>query len=407
MNNNIIYTNFSCGMRAVMVQRPGIAEHCGFAINAGSRDEDEAHRGIFHFVEHTIFKGTSRRRAWNIINCMEAVGGELNAYTTKEETMVYSTFPSGNLRRAVDLMADILENSSFPEAEIEREREVVADEIDTYLDIPSEGIFDDFDDLIFAGSPLGHNILGDRESLRGFTSEVLRDYLTRFYTPGQMVFFYSGPEKPERVERIAASCLSTFTRPDCPRHRVMPAVLAPFDSERELSTHQTHTLTGARIGGLGSSDRFAMNLLTNILGGPGMNSRLNVALRERRGLVYSIDAGTSLLSDTGLFTIYYGCDREDSRRCRRLVDDIMRRAAEEPVSPRGLAAAKKQYLGQLAVASTNTEQQILSAARSTLVRGRALSRGEVADAISAITSDDIARVASALVPDRLSALTFV
>lgn len=405
MNGIIEYATLSSGVKVVLDHRAGIVEHCGVAVNAGSRDESPLHHGLAHFVEHTIFKGTRRRKAWHILNCMETVGGELNAYTTKEETMLYSTFPSGNLTRAVDLIADIIINSRFPATEIDREREVVADEIDSYLDIPSEGIFDEYEDLVFAGSSLGHNILGSRESIDTFTSDICREYLDRFYTPGEMVFFYSGPESPAKVCRVAERAFSTLSRHDVPRHRATPDVLPPFDSRRDISSHQAHTLMGARVPGISSPSRYALALLTNILGGPGMNSRLNVALRERRGLVYTIDAGTTLLSDCGLFNIYFGCDHADVTRCRRLVCNILTEIAEKGLTERNLAAAKKQYLGQLAVASTNTEQQALSIARSTLYRGSALTRQQITDNISSVTRDDILSIASHLTPDKISTLT--
>lgn len=401
----IEYGTLSSGVRVVIDRHPGIVEHCGVAVNAGSRDESPDRHGLAHFVEHTIFKGTHRRKAWHILNRMETVGGELNAYTTKEETMLYSTFPSGNLTRAVDLIADIIINSRFPATEIDREREVVADEIDSYLDIPSEGVFDEYEDLIFAGSPLGHNILGTRESIDTFTSDICREYLDRFYSPGEMVFFYSGPESAAKVFRVAERAFSTLSRNDVPRQRVTPAVLPPFDSRRDISSHQAHTLMGARVPGLSSPARYALALLTNILGGPGMNSRLNVALRERRGLVYTIDAGTTLLSDCGLFNIYFGCDHDDVTRCRRLVCNILTDITDKGLTERNLAAAKKQYIGQLAVASTNTEQQALSIARSTLYRGSALTRDKITDNIRSVTRDDILSIASHLTPDKISTLT--
>ena len=225
------YATLSGGLRVVMHHRPGsVAEHCGVAVKAGSRDESPCHYGLAHFVEHTIFKGTLRRRAWHILNRMERVGGELNAYTTKEETVVYTTYPAGYVERAIDLVADLVENSQFPTAEIDRERQVVADEIDSYLDIPAEGIFDDFDELVFEGTPLAHPILGSRESIDRLTSDVCRRYLRDYYRPDNMVFFYSGPEKPDRVIRLAERCF---------HHRIadMPAESGDRKSTRLNSSH--------------------------------------------------------------------------------------------------------------------------------------------------------------------------
>lgn len=399
----LIYLTLSTGLRVVIDRRPGaIVDHCGVAVNAGSRDEREPHFGLAHFVEHTIFKGTSRRRAWHILNRMETIGGELNAYTTKEETVVYTTFPAGNLMRALDLVADLVEDSRFPTAEIEKERGVVADEIDTYLDIPSEGIFDDFDELIFRDTPLAHSILGTSSSLDTLSGDVCRRWLDTRYTPHSMVLFYSGAEKPERVMRAAERCFASLTRTGSPLDRRQPAMAPPFEEERSKGTHQAHTLMGCRIGGLGSESRYAMSLLTNMLGGPGMNSLLNVALRERRGLVYTIDASTSLMTDCGLFSIYFGCDPADTDRCVRLVRDTIATLADHPVTSRQLDRAKRQYLGQLTVSSTNTEQSALGMARATLHTGRALTHREIGDAIMAVTPSDILDCASSLMLSRLT-----
>lgn len=380
-----------------------MVEHCGVAVNVGSRDESDIHHGLAHFVEHTIFKGTRRRRAWHILNRMELVGGELNAYTTKEETLLYSTFPTGNLDRAVELISDLVIDSQFPQVELDRERDVVADEIESYLDTPSEGIFDLFEEEIFAGSPLAHNILGDKESIKSFDSTVCREYLNRFYTPGEMVFFYSGPAAPEKVERLSEKYFGRLTRKDAPRHRVSPPILASFCNEKKIDTHQAHTVMGARVGGLLSEDRFAIALLTNMLGGPGMNSLLNVELRERRGLVYTVDAGTTLMSDTGLFTIYFGCDIEDVNRCLKLVEKCVSRLANEPVTAKKLEEAKKQYAGQLTVASVNSEQTAISVARSCLYRGNAMTSAETIAAINAVTPFALQRAAQTITP--LSRLT--
>jgi len=402
------YATLSGGLRVVMHRRPGsVAEHCGVAVRAGSRDESPNHYGLAHFVEHTIFKGTLRRRAWHILNRMELIGGELNAYTTKEETVIYTTYPTGYVRRAVDLVADLVENSQFPTSEIDRERQVVADEIDSYLDIPSEGIFDDFDELAFAGTPLAHPILGSRESIDRLTSDVCRSYLDEYYRPDNMVLFYSGPEKPDRVIRIAERC---FRRKSTGEYangtRPVPKVSdTTFDTIREIGAHQAHTILGTRIPDMYSPDRYAIALLTNILGGPGMNSLLNVALRERRGLVYTVDASTSLMTDAGLFTIYYGCDPEDVERCRRIICDIIHRQASDAITPRRLEEAKRQYIGQLTLASTNTEQRALNMARSTLLRGSVIPSSVHLEHIHALTPDDLRSAATVLT--NLSRLTLL
>lgn len=403
-----IYTYHTApnGLRMVHRRCDSPVGYCGVAVNVGSRDEEPGRFGLAHFVEHTIFKGTARRRAFHIINRMETVGGELNAYTTKEETMIYSLFPAGNLVRAVDLIADLVLHSEFPRVQIDREREVVADEIDSYLDTPSEAVFDDFEDLIFAGSGLGHNILGTVEDIASFTPEVCRDYLDRFYSPGEMVFFYMGPDKPERVIACAEKYFGAMNHPSAQRRRDDAVqATAPFDIVRQSGNHQAHTVAGARVGGLHDPRRYATALLTNILGGPGMNSLLNVELREKRGLVYSIEASTSLFTDTGLFTLYMGCDHDDVARCRRIAANVIDSMASSPMSPRRLEAAKKQYLGQLIVASENREQAALSAGRATLLYGRVRRPDEVTESVNSVTAADIMEAAAMIASGKCSFLT--
>ncbi len=401
----ITYYRLSNGLRIVHCHHRSQVEYCGVTVNAGSRDENPEHYGLAHFVEHTIFKGTDRRRSWHIINRMEAVGGELNAFTTKEETTLYSVFPYGNLDRAVELQADLIAHSRFPQAEIDKEREVVADEIDSYLDTPSEAVFDDFDDLMYAGSSIGHNILGVEATLTTFTPETCRDYLSQYYVPENMVMFYSGATPADKVVRIAERHLGALNHPMPKRLREIPAVVAPFDVHRSIDSHQSHTIIGARIPGMYSDQRYAVALLTNILGGPGMNSLLNVALRERRGLVYTVDATTAIYTDSGTLTVYFGCDPADTKRCRRLAMQQLERLASKAMSARALEAAKKQYIGQLAVASENREQMALSMGRAMLYHGSVAQPAETIERIRAITPIELLDVATLIAPERCSTLT--
>lgn len=370
--------------------------YCGVAVRVGSRDEAPDSHGLAHFVEHTIFKGTTKRRSWHIINRMESVGGELNAFTTKEETVVYSAFPKGNLARAAELIADLVTSSQFPERELEKEREVVADEIDSYLDSPAEAIFDDFEDLIFAGSPLGHNILGTRKALASFTPRLCRDYLAKWYVPENMVVFYAGSQGADQVFKTLEKAFSPITGPMPEVKRTTPDMAEPFEAEKQIDSHQCHTIVGGRVGSLASPDRFITALFTNILGGPGMNSLLNIALRERRGLVYSVDASTGLFSDCGTLAIYYGCDPRDNERCRDIVRRTINEVADGLVTSRRLEAAKKQYLGQLLLASENVESRIHSIARQYLFTGKITTNAELTEAIHAVSPEAIASHASSL-----------
>lgn len=381
-------------------------EYCGLAVKAGSRNESPEQYGLAHFVEHTIFKGTDRRRSWHIINRMESVGGDLNAYTSEEVTVLHSSFPAGHLPRAVELMADLVGNSRFPATQIEREREVILDEVDSYLDSPSEAIFDDFNDLLFQGSPLGHNILGTAETIASFTPDICRGFLTKYYTPGNMVFFYMGPVSPDKVFKCVDRYMSALNRttPDI-KHEVPPAV-APFDIFRNHDTHQAHTLIGARIPGMYDDKKRSFALLNNIIGGPCMNSLLNVALRERRGYVYSVDSYTSLFTDCGELTVYFGCDPEHVKPCRRIIFDTLSRLAETPLKPHALEAAKKQYIGQMTVGSDNSEQVAISTGRAMLFNGYVAQAKEIIERINNITPDDIRQAAEYLTPEKCSILTF-
>lgn len=399
------YFTLSNGLRLVCEKIPSRVDCFGVAINAGSRDESPEHYGLAHFVEHTIFKGTSKRRAAHIRNRMEAVGGELNAFTTKEETNVYAIFPHGNVSRAIELIADLVCNSVFPPHELERERIVVKEEIDSYLDSPADAVFDDFENLFFKGSQLGHNILGDAENLDRFTQEVCRRYITTSYTPSRMTAFYRGSMSPARVRDIAERCFAALPAGGEKPERTTPPIIAPFTETKNIASHQAHTVIGARVPSLFSPERYALGLMTNILGGPGMNSRLNIALRENRGLVYTVDATLSLLSDCGMFAVYYGCDPDDNTRCMELVEKELHRIATEPLTVRALDAAKKQYLGQLIVSSDNNEQMALNNGRSTLFYGSVPPPDHVKSAILSLTPADILHAASYVLPSLTSRLT--
>ncbi len=392
------------GLRVVARQVRSVAECCGVAILAGSRNETAAQQGLAHFVEHTIFKGTHRRRSHHVINRMETVGGELNAYTTKEETFVYTIAPAGNLLRSVELLADLVTDCTFPDGELDKEREVVAEEIDSYLDSPVDAVYDDFEDAIFEGNPLGHNILGTKESIARFDSNACKMWTRRHYAAPNMVFFYTGPVSSARVFAAAERYLSRLNADYESDEVVTPAALPTFKEKRQMDFHQAHTLMGARVGGLYDKDRHALALFNNILGGPGMNSRLNVALRERRGLVYSVDSSLTLYADCGLLTIYFGCDAADVEKCSRLVETEIERLATQPLSHRALVAARRQYVGQVTVAGGSIEQSALSLGRSALRSLSYPSPAALTEILDKIGSDDIARIAASMPP--LSSLTF-
>ena len=403
---NIFYHTLPNGLRLVHIRTTNQVAWCGLAINAGSRDERAGHYGLAHFVEHTIFKGTKHRRAWHILNRMERVGGELNAYTTKEGTMIYSVFPQQHLPRAIDLLADLVQWSVFPQEELDRERDVVLEEAASYRDTPSDAVYDDFEDLLFAGSELGHNILGRKEDLERLTREDCMTYLKTLYVPTNMAFFSVGPERPERVFRLSEKCFGEMSHSLAPRHRCTPQDAEPFKKVIQIGTHQAHTIVGARVPERSHPLRYALMLLNNILGGPGMNSLLNVELRERRGYVYTVESTLAMLSDCGWLEIYLGCDPDDVRSSLRVIERITERLGQNLMTERRLEAYKKQYCGQIVVATDSTEFIAMRAGRGLLYHGNVATIDETIAHIMEVTPEQIAQAASFLKADRLSSLTF-
>lgn len=404
---NIAYHTLPNGLRLVHVNTANQVAWCGLAVNAGSRDESEGHYGLAHFVEHTIFKGTTHRRAWHILNRMERVGGELNAYTTKEGTMLYSVFPHQHLPRAVDLLADLVQWSVFPQSELDRERDVVLEEAASYRDTPSDAVYDDFEDLLFAGSELGHNILGRKEDLENLSREDCMRYLKKLYVPANMAFFSVGPDSPDRVFRLAEKAFGPMSHEMEPRRRTVPPHIEPFRRTINIGTHQAHTIVGARVPDMNHPLRYALMLLNNILGGPGMNSLLNVELRERRGYVYTVESTLTMLSDCGWMEIYLGCDHDDVRSSLRVIERITSRLSQELLPERRLDAYKRQYCGQLVVAADSTEYLAMSAGRGLLYRGRVATIDDTITRIQEVTPEQIAQAAEFLRGDALSSLTFM
>jgi predicted Zn-dependent peptidase len=404
-------------------------------INAGSRDELPGEHGIAHLVEHSLFKGTAHRRAYHINSRLENLGGELNAFTTKEDTTVHATVLRSDFAKAAELVADIVFNSAFPANEIEREKQVVVDEINSYRDIPQEMIYDDFEAEMFAGSPLGRNILGTARSVKKFDSDMLRDFVARTYTPDCMVFAAVGDLSERTFRAIAERYFGSAAKPasgasgasrasgvsgafgtanepnpevDRPDFvttvpdleemeagkrgflREMPPPLTAFEKTVvKKGNHQSHCVLGNRAYSLTDPRRLPLMLMVNILGGPAANSRLNMVLRERNGLSYSVEAMYSPFSDSGFASIYFGCEKENLDRCRKLVDTELQRVMDSPLTPRALSAAKKQFLGQFAISMDASEGYMLGAAKSYLIYNEIDSLQIVADKIAAITADEV------------------
>lgn len=384
----------SNGLRIIHEPSSSKVAYCGFAVDAGTRDEAENEQGMAHFVEHLIFKGTRKRKAWHILNRMENVGGDLNAYTNKEETVIYSAFLTEHFGRALELLADIVFHSTFPQNEIEKETEVIIDEIQSYEDTPSELIFDDFEDMIFRNHPLGRNILGRPDLLKKFRSEDAMAFTSRFYQPSNMVFFVLGDFNFQKIVRQVEKLLVDLPLVTVENQRTIPPLYVPEQLVVHKETHQAHVMIGSRGYNAYDDKRTALYLLNNILGGPGMNSRLNVSLRERRGLVYTVGSNLTSYTDTGAFCIYFGTDPEDVDTCLKLTYKELKRMRDVKMTSSQLMAAKKQLIGQIGVASDNNENNALGMAKTFLHYNKYESSESVFRRIEALTAEGLLEVAN-------------
>ena len=420
MNYNI--DTLKSGMRVIHRPTTSPVVYCGIAVKAGTRDERPGEEGLAHFCEHLTFKGTRRRTALQIINAIEGVGGEMNAFTNKEDTVYYVAIQRDHLAKAVDVLCDIVFSSQYPQAEVEKEAEVVCDEIESYEDSPSELIYDDIENLLFEGHPLGHNILGNSPQLRTYTSEDALRFTRRHYRPDNCVFFASGDIPFSRLCRLVekAETYAVSTSPAVPPSPVVPSSpVVPFVATvsqpplpsqtviRHRATHQAHVMLGTPAYAAADPHRWALYLLNNLLGGPGLNSRLNLSLRERHGLVYTVDSSMVCYSDAGCWCVYFGCDPSDIEKCRRLVRHELDRLMHTPLTPRQLQAAKRQLYGQLAIACDNNEQFTLDFARNFLHHGKGRNLDDIIAHVESVTADDLLHPAQAIFdPARITTLIY-
>jgi len=405
------------GLRIIHLPSASQVVYCGYGIAAGTRDERMnsqarplSEEGLAHFCEHMTFKGTAQRNALQIINALEGVGGELNAYTNKEDTVFYSAISKEHFAQAVDVLTDIVFHSQYPQHEIDKEVEVICDEIESYNDTPAELIYDEFENLLFEGHPLGHNILGKAEHLRTYKTEDFLRFVRRHYLPAKAVFFVYGDIHFGRLVKKMESL-------DIPENQILaPPSHHPVVSEipgagqtitLDKGTHQAHVMLGTRSYAFDDPRRMTLYLLNNILGGPGMNARLNLSLRERHGLVYTVESIMTSYSDTGIWSVYFGCDHADIRRCLRLVRHELDRMMLRPLSDRQLTAAKRQLKGQIAIACDNREQFALDFGKSYLHLGQERDLDRLFQRIDGILAEELQQVACELfAPDRLTTLIF-
>lgn len=406
MNEYQSYT-LANGLRIVHKPLNSHVSYCGFIVNGGTRDESSSEFGMAHFVEHMLFKGTKKRRSHHIINRMENVGGEINAYTNKEETVIYSIFLEEHFERAFELLADLTFDSTFPENEIEKEIDVILDEINSYEDSPSELIYDEFENLIFADSQLGHNILGEPDLLKKFDSQKAESFVSKHYRPDNIVFFSLGHTDMKKIIRLSEKYLSKLEAVSANNQRTKPTVLLPSNTILEKDTTQVHTLIGGQCYDMHDPRRMSLHLLSNILGGPGMNSRLNISLREKRGYVYNVESSITNYTDTGLFSIYFGCDKRNGEKCLKLVNAELKKLRENQLSTLQLAAAKKQWIGQIGVSSDNHENVALALGKSFMHYNHFNTIEETISKIEKISSSDLLNVANEiLIEQNLSTLSY-
>lgn len=384
------------GLRVIHMPSASPVVYCGIGINAGSRQEGVGEEGLAHFCEHTTFKGTQKRTALQILNCLENVGGDLNAFTNKEDTVFYAAILKEHLGRAVDLLFDIVFHSKYPDDELQHEADVICDEIESYNDTPAELIYDEFENLIFKGHPLGHNILGTRERVKSFTSQDARRFTQCHYRPDNAVFFiYGDCNFDHLVKVLMKNEKDLVSRGMAKLEEVAPLGHSPITTDKTPSTthHQAHVMLGCQTFGFKDSRRLPLYLLNNILGGPGMNARLNLALRERNGLVYTVESSMASYSDTGCWSVYFGCDHHDVKRCLRLVHRELDRLTQHSLTERQLSAAKRQLKGQIAIACDNREQFALDFAKHFLHYGQERSIDELLQQIDALTASTLQDVA--------------
>ena len=447
------------GLRIIHLPSDSQVVYCGYQINAGTRNEEPGEEGLAHFCEHVTFKGTERRKAWHILNWLESVGGDLNAYTNKEGTVYYSAILKEHIARAVDLLSDIVFHSVYPQAEIDKEVEVICDEIESYNDSPAELIYDEFENILFKGSPLGHNILGTAEQVRAFKTEDALRFTRKLYRPDNAIFFAYGDIDFKKLVKLIQKALGECPKgrelacsTDCKsaetpteeriaektptkeriteetptgetpteemeagdaNHKVQSSMfnvqskVAGQTIVMQKNTHQAHVMIGTQAYDVNDDRRMPLYLLNNMLGGPGMNAKLNLALREHNGLVYTVESTMVAYGDTGTWSIYFGCDEHDVKRCLRLVRKELDKFMQKPLSDAQLKAAKKQIKGQIGVACDNRENFALDFGKSFLHYGWEKNVDRLYEQVDEITAEQIQAVAQELFDkDRLTTLIF-
>jgi predicted Zn-dependent peptidase len=404
---DLLLNTLDNGIRLVHLRIPGLVAHCGLIINAGSRDETLPEHGIAHFIEHMLFKGTKKRKAYHILSRLEDVGGELNAYTTKEETAIHASFLKEDYARAIELISDITFNSVFPEKEIEKEKDVVIEEISSYLDNPSELIFDDFEELIFSNQPIGRNILGTPESVKSFSRKAISGFMINNYAADQMVFCSVGNISDEKILKLFKTHFSHIVTGKSNNRINEPWLYKPASVSKKMDTYQNHCIMGNLAYDLKDKRRMGMFLLNNILGGQGLNSRLNLSLREKHGFAYNVESSYNPYYDTGIFSIYFGTDNQYLDKSISIALSELKKLRTAKLGTIQLSKAKNQIKGYLARGYENHESLMLSLGKSLLFFNKIESIEELCNKIDAVSASELLETANDIFePSKMSTLIY-
>jgi predicted Zn-dependent peptidase len=394
-------------MRAVYLYAPSYVSHIGLTFLAGSRFENENEIGLAHFLEHCLFKGTTKRKPFHILSRLDSVGGELNAFTSKEELCIHASFTNEHTERSIELLADISMNSTFPEKEIEKEKEIILDEINSYLDSPSDKIFDDFDGLMFENHPLGNNILGTKESVNSFGSKDLNQYVERLLTAENGVISYVGAIPISKFQKLLEKYFGSFRKGKKQDFQNDFSGYKPFLKRVKEANYQAHTIIGSIAPSYSNEERKGMNLLINILGGPALNSRLTLSVREKYGYSYNIEANYTPYSDTGFWSVYLGTDQKYLNKSLDLVHKELKKLRESKLTSLQLHQAKQQLKGHLALSLDSNSGLMIGLGKSLLLFNQIDTLQEIREGIDKVTSDQILEIANKyLAPEIISELIF-
>lgn len=395
------------GIRVIHKPVLGEVAHCGFIINTGSRDELVDESGITHFIEHAFFKGTAKRKAYHILNRIDNVGGEINAYTTKENTSIYASFTKNHFERAIELLTDILFNSTYPEKELEKEKEVIIDEINSYQDSPYEQIYDDFEDLIFKNHPLGMNILGTEESVKKINRDKILTFLKKHYLTNQIVLSIVGNIELKKIKRLCEKHLNDIPEKKGELNRKTFSEYEPKNICLAKDVYQTHSIIGNIAYDAHHKNKTGFIMLNNILGGPAMNSRLNMGIREKYGYTYNIESAYTVFSDVGLFYIYLGTDQKHLDKCIKLVKREMKLLKTKKISSAQLHKAKQQLIGQITLSEENNCNVMLSLGKSLLLYNKVEDLSDVYKRINKLTVQELQEISNEIFDEnQLSSLIF-